>query len=70
MGRVLPMWRQALLPGGALTLSFNTHTLRRVDLAHSLTEAGFEVLDEYPFDECEHFVEQAVMRDYITARRP
>lgn len=69
MKRVLPSWHAALLPGGALALSFNTLTLKKDDLAQLLTEAGFEPLAEAPYDDFEHFVEQAVHRDFIVARR-
>ena len=67
--RVLPAWRSALLPGGAIALSFNALTLKKADLARMLTEAGFTPLTGEPYDNLEHFVETAVTRDLIVARR-
>ena len=69
MARVLPAWHSALLPGGAIALSFNTLTLKKADLAQLLTEAGFTPLLEPPYDDFQHFVETAVTRDFIVARR-
>lgn len=68
--RALPVWRQALLPGGAMALSFNTLTLPRKRLVPMVRAAGFEPL--YPEEDkrFEHFVEQAVTRDLVIARRP
>lgn len=69
MARVLPAWHSALLPGGAIALSFNTLTLKKADLAQLLTDAGFTPLLEQPYDDFQHFVETAVTRDFIVARR-
>ena len=67
MRRVLPSWRQALKPGGAMAVSFNTLTLPRDTLAALVQAAGFHVMDAYPYGPMEHFVEQAVSRDVIIA---
>ena len=67
--RTLPSLAQALKPGGAMVLSFNTHTLRRTQLADHLREAGLTVLDSPPYTGFEHYVEQAVLRDLIVALR-
>lgn len=69
MKRVLPLWKDALRKGGALALSFNTLTLKKADLCQLLTEAGFTPLTEAPYDDFQHFVEQAVNRDFVVARR-
>ena len=69
MKRVLPSWRAALTPGGAIALSFNTLTLKKADLCQMLTDAGFTPLTEAPYDDFQHFVETAVTRDFIVARR-
>lgn len=69
MKRALPSWHAALRPGGAIALSFNTLTLKKDTLAQLLTEAGFEPLLEAPYDDFQHFVETAVTRDFIVARR-
>lgn len=70
MKRALPAWRNALRPGAAIAISFNTLTLPRAALADAVAAAGFEPLDEAPFNGFRHFVEQAVMRDVLLARRP
>lgn len=70
MARLLPAWRQALRPGAAMALSFNTLTLSRQKLLSLVQDASFEPLTEAPCDTFLHFVEQAVMRDVIIARRP
>ena len=63
----LPVWHQALAPGGAAVLAFNRYTLKREALADDLTKAGFCVLGP-PYEGFEHWVEQAIMRDLIVAR--
>ena len=67
--RVLPQWRDALRKGGAVALSFNTLTLKKADLITLLSEAGFTPLTDKPYDDFQHFVEQAVTRDFVVARR-
>ncbi len=69
MRRALPQWKDALRKGGAMALSFNTLTLKKADLVNLLREAGFTPLTESPYDDFQHFVEQAVNRDFVVARR-
>ncbi len=69
MRRALPQWHDALRKGGALALSFNTLTLKKADLIKLLIEAGFTPLTDAPYDDFQHFVEQAVTRDFVVARR-
>lgn len=69
MKRALPSWHAALRPGGAIALSFNVLTLKKDTLAQLLLEAGFTPLLEAPYDDFQHFVETAVTRDFIVARR-
>ena len=69
MKRALPSWYAALRPGGAIALSFNVLTLKKDTLAQLLSEAGFTPLLDAPYDDFEHFVETAVTRDFIVARR-
>ena len=61
----LPGWQEALKPGGALAMSFNTYVTRRADLVRLCERAGLEVIATPPL---EHWVEQAVSRDVILAR--
>ena len=67
--RVLPAWRDALRHGGAAAVSFNKLTLPRSALAELMEDAGFRVLTDAPYANFEHFVEQAVTRDVVVARR-
>ena len=68
--RALPAWHEALKPGGAIALSFNTLTLPRAELHQLAEQAGFEPVHA-PTEVCfRHFVEQAVTRDVLIARRP
>lgn len=69
MARALPAWRQVMRTGGAMALSFNTLTLPREKLLAIIADAGFTPLDTPPYQQFLHFVEQAVMRDVIVARK-
>ncbi len=69
MKRALPQWHDAVRKGGAAALSFNTLTLKKADLIELLIEAGFTPLTNAPYDDFQHFVEQAVTRDFVVARR-
>lgn len=61
--------RRALMEGGAVALSFNTYTLKREDIERAFTEAGLKVLSEPPYRDFSHWVEQAVNRDALFARK-
>ncbi len=68
--RVAPGCIKTLKPGGAMALSFNLNTLRRREVEQALAEAGMEVLTEGPYADFSHWVEQAVDRDVVVARKP
>lgn len=70
LSRVAPGFGRVLKRGGAAALSFNLNTLRRPDVARALESAGLEVLDKPPYDDFSHWVEQAVERDMVVARKP
>lgn len=61
--RTLPGCVQALAPGGALALSFNTNTLPKHTVAAAMERAGLSVLQGEEYDGLAHWVEQAVTRD-------
>jgi RMKL-like, methyltransferase domain len=65
-----PIWAKLLRPGGAFGMSWNTYVAHREDLATILTDAGLDVLDEGPYLEFKHRVDQAITRDIIVARKP
>ena len=60
-------WFAALRRGGVLAMSFNTYVTRRADLERMCERAGFEIVKTEPL---EHWVEQAVNRDVILAKKP
>lgn len=67
--RVLPAWHDALKPGAGVAISFNSLTLPRKTLVELLAASGFTPMEEAPYTNLEHFVEQAVTRDVVVARR-
>lgn len=66
----LPAYRNALMPGGAIALAFNTYTLPRATLVLEMKKAGLVPMEEPPFDDFAHWVEQAVNRDMVVAIKP
>ncbi|MGN9838123.1 TRM11 family SAM-dependent methyltransferase [Nonomuraea sp. H19] len=65
--QAVPVWAELLRPGGAMGIAWNTYGGKSADLAEILRAAGLEVVD-YP--DFEHWVDQAIVRDIIVARRP
>jgi SAM-dependent methyltransferase len=63
----VPVWAELLRPGGAMGIAWNTYGGKSADLAEILTGAGLQVMD-YP--DFEHWVDQAIVRDIIVARKP
>ena len=63
----LPEWHSVLKPGGVLAISFNTHVTKRDALIRLMEKAGFEAVQTANL---EHWVEQAISRDVILARKP
>ncbi len=66
LAKALPGWHDALKPGGVLAMSFNTYVTKREDLARMCELAGFDIVET---GSLEHWVEQAINRDVILARR-
>ena len=69
LDRVLPGCAQALRSGGAAALAFNLNTLRRQDVVTALRASGLEPVTVPPYDDFSHWVEQAVERDVVIARK-
>ncbi|PZG16510.1 TRM11 family SAM-dependent methyltransferase [Nonomuraea aridisoli] len=65
--QAVPVWAELLRPGGAMGIAWNTYGGTRAELAEVLSDAGLHVM-EYP--DFEHWVDQAIVRDIIVARRP
>ena len=64
-----PLYR-VLKPGGAIALSFNAYTLKRARVVELLATAGFAPRDDDSCRNLAHWVEQAVLRDFVIAVRP
>lgn len=69
MALSLPAWREALAPGGTVAVSFNAQTLKPAEVRGWMARAGLEPLEDGPYLEFSHWVEQAVTRDVAVARR-
>ena len=65
----LPVWSQLIPPGGTIGISWNTHVASRSAAAEILEAQGFKVLEGPGYDELEHWVDQAITRDVIVARK-
>ena len=63
----LPAWAQVLAPGGAMALSFTTHTLKRETVWQLMEQNGLTPMTQEPYDGFTHYVEQAVLRDAAVA---
>jgi SAM-dependent methyltransferase len=70
LGECAPAWARVLRPGGALGISWNTFVAKRDDAADILADAGLDVLDDGPYRNFRHRVDQAISRDVIVARKP
>ena len=65
--KAAPVWAELLRPGGAIGISWNTYGGTRDELAEILTKTGLDVVDLPDF---EHWVDQAIVRDIMVARKP
>lgn len=65
----LPVWREALRPGGAMGIAWNTFVAKREALESLMTNSGLIVQRSASFSSFEHRVDQAILRDVIVARR-
>ncbi len=65
-----PVWAGLLRSGGALGIAWNTNVARRSAAIDILAQAGLEPLDEPPYQDFVHRVDQAIVRDILVARKP
>ncbi|MFK4085828.1 TRM11 family SAM-dependent methyltransferase [Kribbella sp. NPDC020789] len=65
-----PVWAGLLRSGGALGIAWNTNVAKRPVAAEILAAAGLEPLDEPPYQDFVHRVDQAIVRDILVARKP
>ncbi len=68
--RALPAWKQSLVPGGAIALSYNTLTLPDRVVLDAVRSAGLVPAEESWMSGLAHEVEQAVVRNVIFALNP
>lgn len=61
----LDEWYKLLKKGGTIVIAFNAMTLKRDVLVGLLSKHNFKPLNEGPYLNMEHWVEQAVSRDII-----
>jgi hypothetical protein len=64
----LPVWHAMLITDGVAVVAYNTYHLQRETLVEAFGAAGFMVFTEPPYNDFEHWVEQAVNRDIIVAK--
>ena len=64
-----PVWREALRPGGALGIAWNTHVAKREALCEVLARSGLTPCDAPAYHRFRHRVDQSILRDVVVARR-
>ena len=67
--RMLPQWREALVPGGTVALSFNELTLKRSQVLELMAAAGLSPMTGGPWEDFLHPVEQAVNRNLAVGKK-
>ncbi|WP_116040875.1 TRM11 family SAM-dependent methyltransferase [Amycolatopsis palatopharyngis] len=67
LAAAVPGWTRVLRPGGAIGISWNTNVAKREELTEILAGAGLRVRAGGPYDQLEHRVDQAILRDLIVA---
>jgi hypothetical protein len=70
MRAAVPVWAELLRPGGAIGVSWNTHVAGRDELAKTFVDAGLGVVDTPAYRGFGHWVDQAINRDILVARKP
>jgi hypothetical protein len=64
-----PVWADLLRPGGAAGISWNTHVAGRPDVEKIFIDAGLTPVDTPAYREFGHWVDQAITRDILVARK-
>jgi hypothetical protein len=70
LAAAVPGWAAILRPGAAIGIAINTLVSRRCDVAAILAGASLTVIDEGPYGQLQHRVDQAITRDVVVARKP
>ena len=66
LGQAMEGWHSALKRGGVLAISFNTYVTKREQIEKLCEKAGFEIVKT---NDVEHWVEQAIRRDVVLAKK-
>ena len=66
LGAAMEGWYAALKRGGVLAISFNTYVTKREQIEKLCEKAGFEIVKT---NDVEHWVEQAIRRDVVLAKK-
>ena len=66
LGGAMEGWHMALKRGGVLAISFNTYVTKREQIEKLCEKAGFEIVKT---GDLEHWVEQAIRRDVVLAKK-
>jgi SAM-dependent methyltransferase len=64
----VPGWVRLLRPGAAVGISWNTQVARRDDAGAVLVDSGLTVLEDGPYGQFRHRVDQSITRDILVAR--
>ncbi|MEX2292237.1 MAG: hypothetical protein WD691_00500 [Acidimicrobiales bacterium] len=66
----LPVWFDLMVPGAAMALAWNRHTMARDVLEDVVIEAGFDLCATRGDDAFVHRVDRSILRDVLVAARP
>lgn len=69
LAAAVPVWTRVLRAGGAIGISWNTHVLPRAELVGILHKADLDVREGGPFEDFEHRVDHAIVRDLVVATK-
>lgn len=67
LDEAIPAWHHVLKTKGSIVLSYNEFTMKYDDIAKALEKNGFKVLDESPYNNYLHRVDQSIKRNLIVA---
>jgi SAM-dependent methyltransferase len=70
LAAALPGWARLLRPGGAVGIAWNTLVAPRADAAGILAASGLAPVEDGPYLQFRHRVDQAIVRDVLVARKP
>lgn len=69
LNHCLPSWVESLKSGGVIALAWNKFVLSREEIIEIFSKHNLEVLNDSPYTDFEHRVDQAINRDIIVAKK-